>query len=54
MTRLSAAVLLAMTAALLTAIPCLSFSSCCCGFGQIISVWCLFVLLDPQVRSAFR
>jgi hypothetical protein len=42
---------LAMTGAILAAVPCTS--GCCIG-GQIAGVWTLIVLLNPAVRSMFR
>jgi hypothetical protein len=42
---------LAITGAILTAVPCTS--GCCIG-GQIAGVWALIVLLNPAVKSMFR
>jgi len=42
---------LAITASILTAIPCVSP---CCLLGQIAGIWALIVLLNADVRSAFR
>jgi hypothetical protein len=44
---------LAVIAALLTALPCLSCSACC-GVGEGIGIWALVVLFRADVRSAFR
>jgi hypothetical protein len=44
---------LAVFAAILTAIPCLSPSACCLvGIG--VGIWALVVLLNPDVQAAFR
>jgi uncharacterized membrane protein HdeD (DUF308 family) len=45
---------LAVTGAIVTAIPCLSPSSCLCGVGMIFGIWALVVLLNAEVKSAFR
>lgn len=45
---------LAVSGAVATAIPCLSASGCCCGLGQVVGVWCIVVLMNPDVRSMFR
>jgi hypothetical protein len=44
---------LAVFASVLAAVP---FMSClaCCGMGEIIGVWSIIVLLNPQVRMMFR
>ena len=42
---------LGVTGAILTAIPCVSP---CCLLGQIAGIWALIVLLNSDVRSAFR
>jgi len=44
---------LAVVTAILTAVPCLSCSACC-GVGEGIGIWSLVVLLNPEVRNAFR
>jgi hypothetical protein len=44
---------LVVFSSVLAAIPCLS-SSACCGVGEIIGLWAVFVLLRPEVRAAFR
>jgi hypothetical protein len=44
---------LALTGAILAAIPCLSIGACC-GLGEIIGIWSFVVLMDPEVRAAFR
>jgi len=41
---------LAMTAAILSIVPC----SCCCLISLPIGVWSLVVLLDSNVKAAFR
>jgi hypothetical protein len=38
---------------LLTVIPCLSPAGCC-GLGEGIGIWALIVLMNPEVKSAFR
>jgi hypothetical protein len=43
----------AVAASGLAAIPCL-MPYCCCCFNFPIAVWCLAVLLQPDVRSAFE
>jgi uncharacterized membrane protein HdeD (DUF308 family) len=45
---------LAVTGAIVTAIPCLSPSSCPCGLGLIFGIWALVVLLNADVKAAFR
>ncbi len=42
---------LGVVASILTAIPCVSP---CCLIGQIAGIWALIVLLNGEVRSAFR
>jgi hypothetical protein len=42
---------LAITAAFVTAIPCVTP---CCLLGQAAGIWGLVVLFNPEVRSAFR
>jgi hypothetical protein len=42
---------LAMTAAVITTIPCVTP---CCLLGQGAGIWALVVLLNSEVRSAFR
>lgn len=44
---------LGICGAICAAIPCLSFSGCCC-FGEIIGIWALVVLANPEVRAAFH
>jgi hypothetical protein len=44
---------LAVFVAVLTAIPCIS-PSACCMIGEAIGIWALVVLLNPEVRAAFR
>jgi len=43
---------LAMTAAILSIIPCTS--PCCFLIGTPIGIWALVVLNDPAVKAAFR
>jgi hypothetical protein len=43
---------LALTGALLTAIPCLSCSGCC-GLGEVVGIWAVVVLANTEVRQAF-
>jgi hypothetical protein len=46
---------LAIFSAVLVSIPCISPIACPCLFiGTGIGVWCLVVLLSPDVREAFR
>jgi hypothetical protein len=42
---------LALISSLLACVPLIS---CCCGLGQIAGIWALVVLMDPEVRTAFR
>lgn len=44
---------LAVLAAILAAIPCLSPSACCI-FGMAIGIWALVVLFNADVKAAFR
>ncbi len=44
---------LAVTGSILTALPCISCTSCC-GLGTGIGLWSLYVLLSTDVREAFR
>jgi hypothetical protein len=44
---------LCVIASLVSAIPCVSLSGCCC-MGQAVGIWSLVVLLNSDVRSAFR
>jgi hypothetical protein len=43
---------LAVFAAILSAIPCISPAGCCM-MGEAAGVWALFVLLDTEVSAAF-
>ena len=45
---------LAVTSAILAAIPCVSCPGGCCFLGEIAGVWALIVLLNSDVRAAFR
>jgi hypothetical protein len=44
---------LAVLVSVLAAVPCVSFMACC-GPGEGVGIWALVVLLNPEVRSAFR
>jgi hypothetical protein len=44
---------LAVFVSVLAAIPFLSCMACC-GLGEIVGIWALIVLLNPEVRAAFR
>jgi hypothetical protein len=44
---------LALAASLLAAVPCILPCTCCC-LNLPIAVWCVFVLLQADVRSAFQ
>jgi hypothetical protein len=44
---------LAVTAAVLAIIPCLSPAGCF-GLGEAIGIWALIVLMNSDVKSAFR
>jgi uncharacterized ion transporter superfamily protein YfcC len=44
---------LAVFASVLAAVPCLS-GLACCGMGEIVGIWSIVVLLQNDVRSAFR
>ncbi len=44
---------LSVAGAISAAIPCLSCGGCCL-FGEIIGIWALVVLLNPDVKAAFR
>ena len=41
----------AMTASILSMIPCLSS---CCLIGLPVGIWCMIVLMKPEVKSAFH
>ncbi len=43
---------LGVCGAICAALPCLTCGGCC-GFGEIIGIWALIVLLNPEVREAF-
>src|SRR5262245_9822353 len=45
---------LALTAAVLAMLPGLSPSFCCCGLSPAIGIWALVVLLNSDVKAAFR
>ncbi len=45
---------LALFTAVVTAVPCVSPMACPCLLGMGIGVWAMVVLLNPDVRSAFR
>jgi hypothetical protein len=44
---------LALFTSILVAIPCISCSGCC-GLGEGIGIWSLVVLLNEEVKGAFR
>jgi hypothetical protein len=44
---------LAMTGAVLAAIPCISCTGCC-GFGQGMGIWAMVVLARAEVKAMFR
>jgi hypothetical protein len=44
---------LAVVGSLASAVPCLSPMTCCC-LGEVVGVWCVAVLIQPQVRDAFH
>jgi len=44
---------LAVTAAVMSMLPCLSFPGCC-GPGYLVGIWALIVLLDANVKAAFH
>jgi hypothetical protein len=45
---------LAVTGAVVAMIPLVSCSFCLCFGGAIVGVWSLVVLMNPEVKSAFR
>ena len=45
---------LALFTAIVTAVPCVSPMACPCLLGMGVGVWAMVVLLNPDVRSAFR
>jgi hypothetical protein len=44
---------LAMTGSILAALPCFSCAGCC-GVGQVVGIWSIVVLFNPEVRAAFQ
>lgn len=42
-----------LVGAVYAALPCVSIAGCC-GIGQIVAAWCIFILFDPVVRAAFH
>ncbi len=42
---------LAMTAAVLAALPCISP---CCIVGLPVGIWCINVMNDPVVKAVYR
>jgi hypothetical protein len=44
---------LAVTASILTLVPCIGTSICCCVIGVPVGVWALIVLMQTDVRAAF-
>jgi hypothetical protein len=45
--------ILCVIASLISAIPCVSLSGCCC-IGQGVGIWALVTLFNSDVRSSFR
>ena len=44
---------LALTGAITASIPCIS-AMACCGLGEGAGIWAMVVLLNPDIKSAFR
>jgi uncharacterized membrane protein len=44
---------LSICGALAAVVPCVS-ATACCGIGEIIGIWALVVLINENVRAAFR
>ncbi len=44
---------LGICGAICAALPCLS-GLACCGVGEIVGIWALVVLINPDVRAAFH
>ena len=44
---------LCIAGAVSAAIPCVSCSGCC-GFGEIVGIWALVVLLNADIKAAFQ
>jgi hypothetical protein len=44
---------LALTGAIVAMIPCISATGCC-GVGEGIGIWALVVLMNAEVKAAFR
>lgn len=44
---------LGVCGAIFAALPCVS-GVACCGVGEIVGIWALIVLLNAEVRAAFR
>jgi hypothetical protein len=44
---------LAVVGSVLALLPCVSCSACC-GLGEVVGIWALVVLLNPEVRAAFE
>jgi hypothetical protein len=44
---------LCVLAAVVSAVPCVSASGCCC-LGEVAGIWALVVLLGEEVRAGFR
>jgi hypothetical protein len=42
----------AVLGAVLAAVPFISPLGCC-GLGEVVGIWCLVILLNPEVSSAF-
>jgi hypothetical protein len=45
---------LAVVGSITIALPCLSLSGCLCGVGQVVGIWAVIVLLNPDVRASFH
>ncbi len=44
---------LSVCGAIVAVIPCISCSACC-GVGEVIGIWALVVLINPEVRASFQ
>jgi hypothetical protein len=44
---------LAVIGAIVAALPCISCVGCC-GVGEVVGIWALVILLQPDVRALFR
>lgn len=43
---------LVLVASILTVLPCLSLTGCCC-IGQVVGIWAFVVLMTSEVRQSF-